>query len=89
MKTFQNFSKYILTLRGIIFEITKDLLIFIAKLAIVRGNVNKNFPASMNKTANIINPINNKTLRLLEIFFDAVLAKSLKIKYKQTKISTV
>ena len=60
-----------------------------AKLAIVNGSVNKNFPAIANKTAKIINPINSNILRLLDIFFEFILAKNLRKKYKIVKINTV
>ena len=44
-----------------------------ARLAKVRGKVNKNLPPNANKTAKIIKPIINKTLRVFDIFFDEML----------------
>ena len=60
-----------------------------AKLAMVNGNVNKNFPPIANKIAKTTSPINNNILRPLEIFFEAIFAKNLNKKYKLDKISTV
>jgi len=53
------------------------------------GKVNKNLPAIANKTAKIINPIKSNILRLLDIFFELILAKNLRKKYKIVKINTV
>ena len=55
----------------------------------VNGNDNKNFPPIANKIAKIISPINNNILRPLDIFFEAIFAKSLNKKYKAVKINTV
>ena len=44
-----------------------------AKLAKVRGKVNKNFPPIANKTAKIIKPKINKTLSVFDIFFEEIL----------------
>ena len=44
-----------------------------ARLARVRGRVNKNRPLIANKTAKIIKPIINKTLKVFDIFFDEIL----------------
>ena len=60
-----------------------------AKLASVRGKVNKNLPATANKIAMAIKPINNNILILCDIFFELIAAKNLNKKYKATKISTV
>ena len=60
-----------------------------AKLATVNGKVNKNLPATANKTAIAIKPINNNILILCDIFFELMAAKNLNKKYKATKISTV
>ena len=48
-----------------------------ARLAKVRGNVNKNLPPIANRTAKIIKPIIIKTLRPFDIFFDEILLKNL------------
>jgi len=60
-----------------------------AKLATVNGNVSKNLPATANKTAKTINPINNNILILFDIFFELIAAKNLNKKYKAAKINTV
>ena len=60
-----------------------------AKLARVRGKVNKIFPPIANKTAKTANIRNNKILKPLDIFFDATLVKYLSKKYKPAKINTV
>ena len=44
-----------------------------AKLARVRGKLNKNLPPIANKIAKIINPTIIKILRLFDIFFDEML----------------
>ena len=48
-----------------------------ARLARVRGKVNKNLPPTANIIAKIINPIIIKTLRLFDIFLDEILLKNL------------
>ena len=48
-----------------------------ARLASVRGRVNKNLPPIANKTAKIIKPIINKTLKVFDIFFDEILLMNL------------
>ena len=60
-----------------------------AKLARVKGRVNKTFPPIANSTAKTANIINNKILKPLDIFFDATLVKYLNKKYKLAKINTV
>ena len=44
-----------------------------ARLAKVRGNVNKNLPPIANRIAKIIKPSIVKTLRLFDIFFEEIL----------------
>ena len=44
-----------------------------ARLASVRGKVNKNLPPIANKTARSIKPMIIKTLRVLDIFLDEML----------------
>jgi len=44
-----------------------------ARLASVRGNVNKNLPPIANKIAKMINPNIIKILRVFDIFFDEIL----------------
>ena len=60
-----------------------------AKLASVKGRVNKTFPPIANNTAKTANIINNKILKPLDIFFDATPVKNLSKKYKPAKINTV
>ena len=60
-----------------------------AKLARVKGKVNKIFPPIANNTAKTANIRNNKILKPLDIFFDATLVKYLSKKYKPAKINTV
>ena len=48
-----------------------------AKLAKVRGKVNKNLPPIANKIAKNINPIIIKILRPLDIFFEEILLMNL------------
>ena len=60
-----------------------------AKLARVKGKVNKIFPPIANNTAKTANIINNKILKPLDIFFDATPVKYLSKKYKPAKINTV
>ena len=60
-----------------------------AKLASVKGRVNKTFPPIANNTAKTANIINNKILKPLDIFFDATPVKYLSKKYKPAKINTV
>ena len=60
-----------------------------AKLARVKGKVNKIFPPIANNTAKIANIRNNKILKNLDIFFDATPEKYLTKKYKLAKINTV
>ena len=60
-----------------------------AKLARVKGKVNKTFPPIANNIAKTANIINNKILKPLDIFFDATLVKYLSKKYKPAKINTV
>ena len=51
-----------------------------AKLAKVRGKVNKNFPPIANKTAKTINATIIRNLRPFEIFFDEILVTKRKRK---------
>ena len=51
-----------------------------AKLASVRGKVNKNLPPMANKIAKISNPTIINYLRLFDIFFDEILLKNLSSK---------
>ena len=60
-----------------------------AKLASVKGRVNKTFPPIANNIAKTANIINNKILKPLDIFFDATPVKNLIKKYKPAKINTV
>jgi hypothetical protein len=60
-----------------------------AKLTIVKGKDNKNFPPIANKIAKITNPTNKKNLKLWDIFFEAILAKNLSKRYKLIKNNTV
>ena len=60
-----------------------------AKLARVKGRVNKIFPPIANNIAKTANIINNKILKPLDIFFDATPVKYLSKKYKTAKINTV
>ena len=55
----------------------------------VSGKVSKNLPATANRIANIIKPMNNKTLIPFDIFFDAIPAKNFNKIYKAAKINTV
>ena len=48
-----------------------------ARLASVRGKVNKNLPPIANKTAKIIKPTINKNLKVFDIFFDEILLMNL------------
>ena len=48
-----------------------------ARLASVRGKVNKNLPPIANKNARAIKPIINKTLKVFDIFFDEILLMNL------------
>jgi len=48
-----------------------------AKLAKVRGKVNKNLPPIANNIAKSINPTIIKTLRPLDIFFEEILVMNL------------
>ena len=60
-----------------------------AKLARVKGRVNKIFPPIANNTAKTANIRNNKILKPLDIFFDATPVKNLSKKYKPARINTV
>ena len=60
-----------------------------AKLARVKGKVNKIFPPIANNTAKTANIRNNKILKPLDILFDATPDKYLSKKYKPAKINTV
>ena len=53
------------------------------------GSVSKNLPPTANKTANITNTRNNRILKPLDIFLEAILVKILSKKYKPIKINTV
>ena len=44
-----------------------------ARLARVRGKVNKNLPPIANKTAKIIKPIINSSRSVFDIFFEEIL----------------
>ena len=44
-----------------------------ARLASVRGKVNKNLPATANKIAKAIKPIIKRNLSVFDIFFDEIL----------------
>ena len=59
--------------REINWKIDKPFNFNKAKLAKVRGRVNKNFPPIANNTAKAINPIIIKNLRPFEIFLDEML----------------
>ena len=59
--------------REINWKIDKPFNFNKAKLAKVRGKVNKNFPPIANKTAKAINPNIIKNLRPFEIFLDEML----------------
>ena len=48
-----------------------------ARLARVRGKVNKNLPPIANKTANTIKPIIKMNRRVFDIFFDEMLLMNL------------
>ena len=48
-----------------------------AKLAKVKGKVNRNFPPTANKIAKAINPKIIKILRPLDIFFEEILLMNL------------
>ena len=48
-----------------------------ARLASVRGKVNKNLPPMANKTAKTIKPIINKILKVFDIFFEEILLMNL------------
>ena len=61
----------------------------IAKLAIVSGKVNKNFPPTANRIAKIINPNKIDILKTLTIFFEEIFEKNLSKKYKVVKINSV
>ena len=60
-----------------------------AKLASVKGKVNKTFPPIANNIAKTANIRNNKILKPLDIFFDATPVKNLSKKYNPAKINTV
>ena len=51
-----------------------------ARLASVKGNVNKNFPPIANNTAKNIKPMIIKNLRPLDIFLDEILLINFKRK---------
>ena len=59
--------------REISWKIDKPFNFNKAKLAIVRGKVNKNFPPIANKTARAINPNMIRNLRPFEIFLEEML----------------
>tara|TARA_B100000989_G_scaffold151253_1_gene112846 strand:+ start:377 stop:598 length:222 start_codon:yes stop_codon:yes gene_type:complete len=59
--------------REINWKIDKPFNFSKAKLAKVRGSVNKNFPPIANKIAKAINPSITRNLRPLEIFFEEML----------------
>ena len=60
-----------------------------ARLANVRGNVNKNLPPIANNIAKIIKTTIIKTLRPLDIFLEEILLINLNRKYKKVNITTV
>ena len=60
-----------------------------ARLARVNGKVNKNLPPIAKITARNNNPIKNKNLKPLEIFFDEILLINLNSKQKIANINTV
>ena len=60
-----------------------------AKLASVKGRVNKTFPPIANNIAKKANIRNNKILKPLDIFFDATPVKNLSKKYNPAKNNTV
>ena len=60
-----------------------------ARLANVKGNVNKKRPPMANKIANTINPSINKILRPFDIFFEEILVINFNRKYKIVKMTNV
>ena len=71
------FKVWINLKRDINWKIDKPFNLSNAKLANVRGKVNKNLPPIANKIAKTINPIIIKSLRPFDIFFDEIVLMNL------------